>query len=147
MDSFLGQILLVGFDFAPQNFMLCQGQILAVRDNPALFALLGWIYGGDGSTTFALPDLRGRIPVGFGRGKDLTPYNLGQMGGTEVNTLEPRNLPVVLNGVVHVQASTRDTDPSLPRASGLITPVNNIQPYLALNYIICTAGIFPTRQY
>ncbi|AQR94494.1 phage tail protein [Clostridium saccharoperbutylacetonicum] len=94
MDPFLGQIMPWPIDWAPRGWALCNGQILQVTQNAALFSLLGNRFGGDGRTTFALPDLRGRVPVGMGT---LTPngntYNLGTMSGTEITTLTPNNLP------------------------------------------------------
>ena len=148
MDSFLGQILLVGFNYAPQNFMLCQGQILSVSENYALYALLGGTYGGNGTTTFALPNLCGRMPIGAGQAPGLNLYVWGQTGGTETNTLLPQNLNLNVGpGTQHVMTSTSSTDPLLPTVgTSPNLPMNNMPPYLALNYIICTAGIFPTRQ-
>ncbi|GAB3588204.1 phage tail protein [Hymenobacter daeguensis] len=93
-ESYLGELRPVGFGFAPKGWMLCQGQTLPINQNQALFSLLGTTYGGNGTTTFNLPDLRGRIPVGLGQGPGLAPYILGQTGGVEGQTLTADQLPV-----------------------------------------------------
>ncbi|MEN5301116.1 tail fiber protein [Pseudomonas sp. TWI628] len=92
-DPFLGEIRMVGFNFNPYGWALCQGQMMAVNQNSALFALLGTVYGGNGVNTFALPDLRSRTPVGWGQGVGLSNYELGEQGGTENLTQTPLNLP------------------------------------------------------
>ena len=92
-EPFLGQISMVGFNFAPRGWAECAGQLLSISQNSALFALLGTTYGGDGRTTFGLPDLRGRVPINFGQGPGLSNYSLGQQGGTENTTLTVNNLP------------------------------------------------------
>ncbi|MET4106730.1 tail fiber protein [Hymenobacter sp. UYP22] len=93
MDAFIGEIRLMGFPFAPKGWLFCQGQLLSVSANQALFSLLGTMYGGDGRTTFALPDLRGRVALGAGQGPGLAPYAQGQMGGTEIITLTADSMP------------------------------------------------------
>ena len=93
MDPFIGEIELVGFNFAPQDWADCNGQLLQIRQYQALFSLLGTTYGGDGVTTFALPDLRGRIPIGVRQGPGLSPIILGQQGGSETVTLTTGNMP------------------------------------------------------
>jgi microcystin-dependent protein len=93
MEPFLGMISIFGFNFAPRGWAFCQGQLLPIAQNTALFALLGTIYGGDGRTTFALPDLRGRVPIGMGTGPGLSLRQIGQRLGTETNTLTTSNLP------------------------------------------------------
>lgn len=90
---FIGQIIQGGWNFAPRNYAFCNGQILSIAQNTALFSLLGTTYGGNGQTTFALPDLRGRSMVHWGQGPGLSSYQLGQSGGTETNTLTTANLP------------------------------------------------------
>ena len=85
-DPFLGQIQPFGFNFPPRSWAFCEGQLLAINENQALFSLLGTTYGGDGRTTFALPDLRGRVPIHAGNGTGLTPRPLGQKSGTENTT-------------------------------------------------------------
>lgn len=93
MDPFIGQIILFAGDFAPRGWALCNGQLLTVSQNDALFSILGTTYGGDGKTTFALPDLRGRVPLGAGNGPGLTPRPLGQAVGTESHALTGDNVP------------------------------------------------------
>jgi microcystin-dependent protein len=92
-EPFLGMIILVGFNFAPRGWAFCNGQLLPIAQNTALFSLLGTIYGGDGKTTFALPDLRSRVPVHFGQGPGLSLYDQGQSGGAETVTLTINQLP------------------------------------------------------
>src|SRR5271157_3036183 len=87
-EPFLGEIEAFSFGFAPQGWALCAGQLLPINQNTALFSLLGTTYGGNGTTDFALPDLRGRIANGWGQGPGLAPYNLGQTGGEELHTLQ-----------------------------------------------------------
>jgi microcystin-dependent protein len=89
-DPFLGEITVFGFNFAPRGWFKCDGQLLSINSNQALFALLGTTYGGDGRTTFGLPDLRGRVPIHQGNGPGLSPRNMGQRSGTETET------PVIL---------------------------------------------------
>ncbi|MHC0442579.1 phage tail protein [Flavobacterium sp. 3-210] len=93
-DIFLGSIMAFGFDFAPRGWATCSGQIIAISQNTALFALLGTTYGGNGQTTFALPDLRGRSMVGVGQGPGLSPIVLGEVSGTENTTLTINNMPM-----------------------------------------------------
>lgn len=93
MEPFLGQIMMVGFNFAPRGWAFCNGQLLAISQNTALFSLLGTTYGGDGRTTFALPDLRGRCAVGMGQGPGLSNYSQGEMGGQENVTLIQTQMP------------------------------------------------------
>lgn len=118
-ESFIGEIKLVGFNFAPRGWAECNGQLISISSNQALFSLLGTIYGGDGRTTFALPDLRGRIPVGTGKGPGLNDIKQGQKSGTI-------NIP-----------SATNSEPS---------PDNMLTPTLGLKYIICVAGMFPGRN-
>lgn len=93
MEGYMAQILWFAADFAPKNWMLCQGQQLAIASNQALFSLIGTMYGGDGITNFKLPDFQGRVPVGAGAGKGLSPYNVGQKGGTETTTMTVNQMP------------------------------------------------------
>jgi microcystin-dependent protein len=93
MEPFIGQICLFGFDFAPRGWMACNGQILSIAQNTALFSLLGTMYGGDGRTTFGLPDLRGRVAVGQGSGPGLSPVTVGEMSGTATVTLLTSQIP------------------------------------------------------
>jgi microcystin-dependent protein len=93
MDQYIGQILMVGFNFAPVGWALCNGQLLSIAQNTALFSLLGTTYGGDGIQTFALPNLQSRVPIHQGQGTGLSPYVIGQAGGTENVSLQVNNLP------------------------------------------------------
>jgi len=90
---FIGEIRLVSFNFPPKGWTFCQGQLLPINQNQALFSLLGTFYGGNGQTTFALPDLRGRVPISFGQGQGLASYSIGQIGGTETLTLLSTQMP------------------------------------------------------
>lgn len=93
VDPFIGEIMLVPYNFAPRGWAFCNGQILSIAQNTALFSLLGTTYGGNGQTTFALPDLRGRVPLHAGQGPGLSNYTLGQMAGTENTTLLTTQMP------------------------------------------------------
>ena len=93
MDPFLGQINLFGCNFAPQRWAMCQGQLLAISQNTALFSLLGTYYGGNGTTTFALPDLRSRVPIGFGQGPGLSNHVIGETAGQETVTINTSSYP------------------------------------------------------
>lgn len=93
MDPFIGQIVLFGGNFAPRGWALCEGQLLAISQNSALFSIIGTIYGGDGRTTFALPDLRGRVPISSGRGPGLTDRRIGSRSGQEIHTLTTLEMP------------------------------------------------------
>jgi microcystin-dependent protein len=109
MEPFLGQIQAFGFNFAPRGWAQCQGQLLAINTNTALFSLLGTTYGGNGQTTFALPDFRGRTMVGQGQGPGLSPYSIGQQGGHEAMTLTTNNLPAhthIATAQPHTHAAT-----------------------------------------
>ena len=174
MDPLIAEIKLFGGNFAPRGWAYCDGQLLSIASNQALFSILGTTYGGDGRTTFALPDLRGRAPIAPGTGPGLTNHQLGQRGGTESSTLNVTNLPAH----THSMNASNDTasvgSPAsnslgtaarggtvLPYALGAANqvamgsttgsaggniPFNNMQPYLALNYIIALVGIFPSRN-
>jgi microcystin-dependent protein len=93
MDGYLGEVRLIAFDFAPHGWQFCHGQLLPINQNQALFSLLGTTFGGNGITTFALPDYRGRAPIGFGSGNSLSTYTIGQQTGTLNNTLTVPQLP------------------------------------------------------
>jgi microcystin-dependent protein len=173
-DPFLGQLALVGFNFCPRGWSSAEGQLLSIAQNNALFALLGTIYGGDGRTTFALPDLRGRSPIGIGTGPGLTSFREGQRGGTETTTLTVANMPSHSHDV---HATNVLGDKGGPGgkflASGVGTaglkrynfgPPNKIMnsamigntgggqsfenrdPYLAMRWCIATQGVFPSRN-
>jgi len=121
MDQFLAEIRAVGFNFAPNGWALCQGQLLSITQNTALFSLLGTTYGGDGRNTFALPDLRGRLVVSPGQGPGLSSYLLGQVSGTETVGLQASHLPAhthSLNGVA-VRVSSSGGNSSSPAGTVL----------------------------
>ena len=171
-DFFLGTIRLVGFDFAPVDWALCQGQALSIAENAALFSLLGTYFGGDGVNTFNLPDLRGRVALGQGQGPGLSNYVQGQAGGVEGVALTAGQAPSHRHTLMAAgNVTTPDPGPSLAlgtpaaavrmyggtgAATALAPPSigpfgsggahENRQPYLALNYIIALAGIFPSRS-
>lgn len=173
MDPLLGEIIMFAGNFAPRGWALCNGQLLSIAQNTALFSILGTTYGGDGVTTFALPDLRGRVAIQPGTGPGLSTYNLGERAGTETNTLTISQLPAHNHMLVgssqtadqagpggHVLATepTGSTaiynsaapDQTLNAASisptGNNQPVNNIQPFLCVNFIIALEGVFPSRN-
>ena len=166
---FLGEIKLVAFTFAPRGYAFCSGQLLAIAQNDALFALLGTTYGGDGQTTFALPDLRSRVPVHQGTLAGGQTYSIGQQGGVESVTLVATQLPPHTHGGPQAAANGTPTataanalpasgGPALyaassaPAASLALTaagssqPHDNMPPFLALNYVIALEGVFPSRN-
>ena len=123
MDPYLGQIEAFPFDFVPQNWAQCDGRLLSIAQNTALFALLGTYFGGNGTTNFALPDLRGRLAMGEGSGQGLTPRQLGQTGGEELHTLAlaemPGNHSHTVNAVVNgTTGGTNMPSPGVTLASG-----------------------------
>lgn len=170
MEGYIAEIRLFAGNFAPRNWAFCNGQILSIAQNTALFSLLGTTYGGNGQTTFALPDLRSRVPVGTGQGPGLSSYTLGEMSGQESVTLLSTQIPIhnhgigaqsgvgtqnAPNGSNYIAASDRrDAQFSASANSSLAStstaggsqPHDNMQPYLGMNYIICLFGIFPSRN-
>lgn len=169
---FLGQIMLTPYNFAPQGWAFCNGQLLSIIQNTALFNLIGTTYGGNGIATFALPDLRGRTPIAAGQGIGLIPYNLGDRAGAEsvvitVSEMPAHNHSVPCStargnsatptaGAVWAASSGRDNNyssatPDSTLAPGAIAayggsqPHENRPPFLTLNYCIALQGIFPTR--
>ncbi len=174
-DPFLGQIYLVGYNFAQRGFALAQGQLPAISQNQALFSLYGTNYGGDGRTTFGLPDLRGRCAVGMGNGPGLSPRLIGQKGGAETTTQTVANMPShnhLIQGTNQIGNLTGPGTDYLAKTEGLdgqprlyhdgppnqqmgpdaIThagggqPMNNMQPFLVLNYEVALQGIYPSRN-
>lgn len=170
---FLAQVMLFAGNFAPRGWAFCNGQILSIAQNTALFSLLGTTYGGNGQTTFALPDLRGRAPISPGQGPGLSPIVLGQVGGTETvtlitNQIPAHNHPVLADpntageaspagniwaaeavGATAVYSTGTPTAPMKAGAIGLTggsQPHDNRSPYLGLNYIIALEGIYPPRN-
>lgn len=118
MEGYIAEIRMFAGNFNPRSWAFCQGQLLSIAQNTALFSLIGTIYGGNGQTTFGLPDFRGRIPVGTGQGPGLPSYSQGEMSGTQTTTLLPSNLPLhthAVTGTVVMQAAadgTLSTDPT-----------------------------------
>ena len=118
MEPFIGQIMMFGGNFAPRGWALCDGSLLSISQNQALFSILGTTYGGDGRTTFGLPDLRGRVPMHPGSGPGLTTRTLGQKSGTETNTLTESQLPShthTASGTVSPQCKNGSGDDSNPK--------------------------------
>ena len=177
MEPFIGEIIMFGGNFAPRGWAFCHGQLLAIASNSALFSILGTTYGGDGRTTFGLPDLRGRVAISQGNGPGLSGHNLGQKGGSETNTLSTVNLPAIPLKVSSANATQTAAMPGASIAApgstdgrtftategfnmatpdvtlnggsvqgGSSTPVNNIQPYQVINYIIALVGTYPSRN-
>lgn len=170
-DPFIGEIRMFAGNFAPRGWALCEGQLLAVSQNDALFSLLGTIYGGDGRTTFGLPDLRGRIPIHAGTGPGLSPRPLGQRAGAETVTLSGAQAPSHSHAV-KASASVADSrspegrvaaetslfdlyqsgSPSTVLHGSSVTAVGgsqshtNIQPFLCVNFIIALVGLYPSRS-
>lgn len=170
-DTFLGEMMLVGFTFCPRNYAEAAGQLLAISSNTALFSLLGTTYGGNGQTTFALPDLRGRSPIGEGQGPGLSSHVLGETGGQESFTLLVSQMPAH-NHLVNATNTTADKsgpggkflalasggisiyhegpankvmDPAMIGVTGGGQPVGHRGPFLTMKWCIATAGIYPSR--
>ena len=139
LEPFIGEILIVPYNFAPRGYAFCDGQLLAISQNAALFSLLGTTYGGDGRTTFALPDLRGRIPLGEGQGPGLSHRSLGESGGIEIDIVEGRK-PILWWGTTN-EIGKKSTDESSD-----VSPGPHMPPYLSLNFVIALQGIFPSRN-
>ena len=171
-EPFLGEIRMFGGNFAPRGWATCDGQILPIAQNTALFSLLGTTYGGNGTTTFALPDLRGRVPLHVGQGPGLSPYSLGESTGTESVTLLTSQMPAHSHPINATQtATTSDPNGTVPaneaagrtaiygdRPDGTVMnagmcgmaggsqPVPNLQPLLCVTFIIALEGIYPSRN-
>lgn len=167
MDPFIGQIQDFGFNFPPRGWALCDGSILPIVQNTALFSLLGTTFGGDGRTTFGLPDLRGRIPVGQGQGPGMTDYVMGDKFGVENVTLNSQQIPThnhtlrAVNDGAESGSPTNQTigagqyfnssptgvsSPAATAPAGGNQSHNNQQPTLVTNWCIALKGIFPSRQ-
>jgi microcystin-dependent protein len=165
-EPFLASIVLFAGNFAPRGWAFCNGQILSIAQNTALFSLLGTTYGGNGQTTFALPDLRGRAPVSAGQGPGLSNFDLGQVGGVENVTLLTTQMPAHTHSqpATNGQQTTNRPNGAMPARGGVYAnesdnsalhatssaggsqPHENRSPYLTLNYIIALEGIFPSRN-
>lgn len=171
-DQFLAEIRIFPFNFAPTGWAFCDGQLMPLSQNTALFALLGTFYGGDGKSTFALPDLQGSAPMQPGQGQGLSLRDLGEMSGVESITLLVSEIPVHTHAL---RSSTEPGDNSVPGPTLALTtsagafayvsgspplsmmafqalppaggglPHNNMQPYLTLNFCIALQGVFPQR--
>lgn len=125
MEPFIGQIILFGGSFAPRGWALCEGQLLPITQNSALFSIIGTIYGGDGRTTFGLPDLRGRVAIGQGNGSGLRNYKLGLKNGQENVTLNLTNLPNHAHNATFTQTSGTSTTPAVADEANSDEPNNN----------------------
>jgi microcystin-dependent protein len=172
MDGYIGQVVLFAGTLLPKNWAYCQGQILSIAQNSALFSIIGNTYGGDGVTTFALPNLSGRAPIGVGTGPGLSPVALGQTGGAESVTLTVSQMPAHTHtamassapanqagpagalpaafgnpneGLYSTEAPDTSMSASMFGASGGSMAHDNMQPYLGMNYIICLCGVYPSR--
>lgn len=181
MEPMIGEVRIFAGNFAPRSWALCEGQLLPISQNSALFSILGTTYGGDGRTTFALPDLRGRVAIGPGRGPGLTDRRLGERSGQETHVLTTLEMPSHNhNASVTVSVGTNtdsagsnegsgntlgaganiynSTAPEAGEDLGGVSATgqvlnnggsqahNNMQPYLAVNYIIALQGVFPSRS-
>jgi microcystin-dependent protein len=174
-DPFVAEIRIFPFNFAPKGWAFCDGQILPISQNTALFSLLGTTYGGDGKSTFALPDLQGSVPMHPGQGPGLSLFDLGQIGGSESITLLISEIPAHTHGVgralndvgnstspanavwaqagagrggaaLYVDGSpTGKVNVNSLSVTGGGLPHNNMQPYLTLNFCIALQGVFPPR--
>lgn len=183
MDEYIGIVKLFAGNFAPRGWMFCDGRLLSIANYSAVFSILGTTYGGDGRTTFALPNLKGRMALGAGNVNANEFYPLGVVAGTTQNTILPSNLPSIGAGF-QLKVANKNANTSTPTATTSIAitgtqvgrdfnfvpsfvnnadpdtiinnksiafvgqnlPVNNMPPYLGLNYIICIEGIYPPRD-
>jgi microcystin-dependent protein len=171
-EPFIGEMMLTPYNFCPRGFALASGQLLAISQNTALFSLLGTTFGGNGQTTFALPNLQGRAPIHNGQGPGLSSYVLGQVGGTESTTLTTNQMPAHNHRVQasnalgtfggpqdrYLGASQTDGNkiyyegtPNRQMAADMLTsagssqPFSILNPYLAMNWCIALEGIYPSR--
>ena len=171
-EPFLAEVRIVGFNFAPRGWAFCDGQILPINQNQSLYSLLGTTYGGDGRTSFALPDLRGRTPIHVGRSNGGADHTLGSKSGEETHTLSAAEMPQH----IHTFHASNDAANTVPSSSTLLATVpnriyadldpsrkvllntgtianagggqahENMQPYLAINFCIALQGLFPSRN-
>ena len=168
-QPYVGEIRMFGGNFAPAGWMFCDGQLLPISENETLFNLIGTTYGGDGQSTFALPDLRGRLPIHQGTGSDGITYTLAENGGVEQVTITTNELPVHNHAFLGSTNTGTQNSPVgfIPAASNVVSiykasppsgnlavqalspdggsqPHSNFQPYLCVSFIISLFGIFPT---
>ena len=167
-EPFIAEIRIFAGNFAPRSWAFCNGQLLPVSQNTALFSLIGTTYGGDGRSTTALPNLAGRAPMHPGRGPGLTSRRLGQRGGVEMVTLSEAQMPNHTHQLIATGEDGASTSPqnhyvgagndmfapannlgamdsiSLPETGGS-QPHNNLQPFLTMNFIIALQGLYPSR--
>lgn len=171
MDPFVGEIRLFTGNFAPKGWALCNGQLLSIAQNTALFSLLGTFYGGNGTTNFGLPNFQGAFPMGQGQGPGLTQRNVGDSGGSASVALTLNEIPLHSHNIqvgtattgtpggsvgvgsgsakIFRQAATSNLatlSPATLSAAGNSSPHENRQPYLALNFIIALQGVYPPRS-
>jgi microcystin-dependent protein len=170
-EPYVGEIRMFGGNFAPAGWMLCDGQLLPIAENETLFQLIGTTYGGDGESTFALPNLQSRVPIHNGTGPNGITYTLAEMAGTETETLTVQQIPIHTHPML---ASTADANspnaggnvlaqpvtttpyfndvPNTALNGNSITPVGgsqpheNAQPFLCINFIISLFGVFPSQS-
>ena len=169
-EPYVGEIRMFAGNFAPRGWAFCDGQLLAVSQNDALFSLLGTIYGGDGRTTFGLPDMRGRIPIHQGQGPGLSVRRLGSRSGSETVTLTVNQMPSHGHDFRAMQTPGTDDSPEGRVLSEQIAPIfttetpvtnmavnslshvggsrshTNLQPYLCVSFIIALFGVYPSRH-
>ena len=171
-DPFVAEIRIFPFNFAPKGWAWCDGQLLPLSQNTALFSLLGTTYGGNGKSNFALPDLQGRVPMHPGQGPGLSIHDLGEQGGTQSVTLLTSEMPVhahsLLGGNSQATVNTPDGNSVISRTDGALvyssgqpsttqmsfqviapegggSPHNNLQPYLTMYFCIALQGVYPQR--
>ncbi|SCX82222.1 phage tail protein [Alkaliphilus peptidifermentans] len=173
MDPFIGEIRIFAGNFPPKDWAFCDGQILQISQNTALYSVIGNRYGGDGGTTFALPNLRGKTPMSYGQGPGLTNRQIGSTGGSSTVTLTNSQLPnhnhipqcttttgtpvtnpenAVFTNIRGRQPAAYTTTPNVNMAPQVVQPAGggepheNMQPYLGLSFIIALRGIYPSRS-
>jgi microcystin-dependent protein len=169
-SPYIGEIRMFGGNFAPAGWAFCDGQLLPISENDALFTLIGTTYGGDGQSTFALPNLQSRVPVHQGTGPGLATYLIGEQGGVETVTLTTQQIPLhnhpwlastgsgtsnsPANNITasppvaklyRVGSPSDPMSPTIVQPTGGNQPHDNLQPYLAINYILSLFGVFPTQ--
>ncbi|PPD42616.1 MAG: phage tail protein [Methylobacter sp.] len=171
-EPYVGEIIIFGGTYAPRGWAFCDGQLLSISEYDVLFAIIGTTYGGDGQNTFALPDLRGRIPIGTGQGPGLSNQVIGERAGVESVTLTTNQMPIHNHALLATTTPATSESPnnalfaqssdaiytadqtigpsvangSIGTSTGGNIPVDIMNPYLAVNYIISLYGVFPSRN-